>query len=97
MKVAVPAASLMVTLLMLKLGVGSLSTIVVVTLPLVALIARLSKLPPVKEAMLTVKFSAASFSASSSVAKLKLTLLLPTGIVTVACPVKSIPSTAVPL
>ena len=47
--------------------------------------------------MATVKLSAPSASASSSVAMLKLAELAPAGMVTVATPVKSLPLAAVPL
>ena len=75
----------------------SLSTMPVVTLPLVALTTRFSKLPPVALPIATVKFSLPSAAASSIVATLKLAELAPAGMVTVVTPVKSLPSAAVPL
>ena len=66
----------------------SSSTMPVVTdEPLPPASTRLSKLPPLAETRLTVKLSAPSASASLMVAMLKLALLAPAGIVTVATPV----------
>ena len=77
--------------------VASLSTSDVLTLPFAPLTARFSKLPPVALAMLTVKLSAPSASTSSIVARLKLALEDPAGMVTLTTPVKSEPLVAVPL
>ena len=79
-----------------RAGVSS-SLMLVVAAPLAPLMTRLSKLPPAALPMVTVKLSAPSASASCSVAMLKLALLAPAGIVTVATPVKSVPLAAVPL
>ncbi len=69
----------------------------VVAAPLAPLMTRFSKLPPAALATVTLKLSAPSASTSCSVAMLKLALLEPAGIVTVATPVKSAPFAAVPL
>ena len=78
-------------------GMPSFSSSEVVTLPAPPLIARFSKLPPVADTSDTVKLSLPSNSASSIVAMLRLALLLPLGMVTLATPLKSLPSAAVPL
>ena len=75
----------------------SLSLIVVATLPDAPLSTRFSKLPPLADASATFSVSTPSASASSIVAMLKLALLAPAGMMTVATPVKSAPSAAVPL
>ena len=77
--------------------VASLSTIDVLMLLALPLTARFSKLPPAALVMLTVKFSEPSASASSIVARLKLALEAPVGMVTLTTPVKSVPLAAVPL
>ena len=77
-------------------GVPSLSSSVVLTLFAPPLICRFSKLPPVADTRLTPNDSLPSASASSSVAMLKLVLEAPAAMVTVATPLKSLPSAAVP-
>ena len=62
-----------------------------------ALTTRLSKLPPAADTIVTVKLSAPSASVSLIVAIASAALLAPAGMVTVATPVKSLPSAAVPL
>jgi len=64
-------------------GTASLSSSAVVTLPALPLIASCSKPPPVADTSDTVKLSAPSNSASSSVAMLTLALLALAGIVSV--------------
>ncbi|MNP16803.1 hypothetical protein D3C76_1092110 [compost metagenome] len=73
-----------------------MSMIEVLTLPLDALIARFSKLPPVAESILTTKFSVFSVIRSSMVEMSNGTLLAFAGILTVVTPVKSTPLAAVP-
>ncbi|MNJ49386.1 hypothetical protein D3C77_446120 [compost metagenome] len=75
---------------------ASLLTMVVVTLPL-SPTTRFSKLPPVAELICTLKDSAPSAMPSRRIGTLKVPVLLPFGIVTVATPVKSEPSLAVPV
>ena len=75
----------------------SLSTMAVDTAPALPLIASDSKLPPVAVASVTLKLSAPSASASSIVATSNVVELEPARMVTVATPVKSLPSVAVPL
>ena len=74
----------------------SSSTIVVVT-DEVPVSCRLSKLPPLADTSCTVTVSLPSARLSFSVGTLKLALDAPAGIVTVATPVKSLPSAALPL
>ncbi len=74
----------------------STSTTLVVTLLATPLMARFSKLPPVAEAIDTVKLSLPSTKPSVSAAMLKLAELFPAGIVTVVEPVISVPFAATP-
>ena len=80
-----------------SIGVSSSVIEVVAARRWLALMTRFSKLPPAALPIVTVKFSAPSASTSCNVAMLKLALLAPAGIVTVATPVKSLPSAATPL
>ncbi|MNV86684.1 hypothetical protein D3C71_1807370 [compost metagenome] len=78
-------------------GAWSLSTMVVSTLDLFGSITRFSKLPPLTESIVILKFSDPSTNVSLMVLMSKATPLLLAGILTVTTPEKSTPLVAVPL
>ncbi|MCY1312853.1 hypothetical protein D9M70_633200 [compost metagenome] len=69
---------------------------IVVSTKLLPPTSNFSKLPPVAPVICTLKLSALSARLSRRIGTLKLTLLLPFGIVTVVTPLKSEPFSALP-